>query len=101
MGQVLRLHLRVLTFLATEKELLALDRRHLAWGLFCTWLVGVGRWWDDPGARLLQHLGLGSVIYVFSLSALLWLLTWPLRPKNWSYFRVLTFVSLCSAPGLL
>jgi hypothetical protein len=101
MGALLRLHARVLGFVATGTELLGLDRRHLAWGLFCTWIVGVGRWWDDPGARLVQHLGLGSILYVFALSGLVWLLGWPLRPENWSYFRVLTFISLCSAPGMI
>jgi hypothetical protein len=26
---------------------------------------------------------------------------WPLRPKNWSYFQVLVFVSLVSPPAIL
>jgi hypothetical protein len=63
--------------------------------------VGIGRYWDDPGAKLLQHLGIGSVIYIFALSLLLWLLIWPLRPKAWSYRNVLTFVSLTSPPAIL
>src|SRR3712207_7552248 len=45
----------------------------LAFGLACTWLVGVGRYWDNPRASLLQHLGVGSVVYVFALALLLWL----------------------------
>src|SRR4029453_14039750 len=32
---------------------------------------------------------------------LLWLLIWPLRPKAWSYYNVLTFVSLTSPPAIL
>ena|SRR5437867_1523572 len=59
--------LRVLTFRASSDELRALNRRHLAVGLFSTWLVGIGRWWEDPRVGLLQHLGIGSVIYVFAL----------------------------------
>jgi hypothetical protein len=31
----------------------------------------------------------------------LWLIAWPLRPKHWSYFRVLAFVSLVSPPAIL
>src|SRR5687768_3351015 len=86
----LKTALRIVTFQATYDELLALDRRHLVIGLLFTWVVGMGRWWDDPGAHLLQHLGLGSVIYVFVVSLFLWLIAAPLRPENWSYQRLLT-----------
>ncbi|HEY5443275.1 MAG TPA: hypothetical protein VIJ87_02125, partial [Pyrinomonadaceae bacterium] len=79
----------------------ALDWRHLTFGLLCTWIVGVGRYWDNPRVGLLQHLGVGSVIYVFVLSLFLWLIVWPLRPKDWGYFRVLTFISLVSPPAIL
>jgi len=67
----------------------------------CTWLVGMGRYWDNPRVGLLQHLGTGSLVYIFILSLFLWLLIWPLRPRHWSYFRVLTFVSLVSPPAVL
>ena len=70
-------------------------------GLFATWIVGMGRWWDDPEAHLLQHLGLGSVLYVLVLAFLLWLLIKPLGPKDWSYQGVLTFVALTSPPAIL
>jgi hypothetical protein len=93
--------LRILFFRASREELQQLDRRHLVYGLAWTWIVGMGRWWDDPGAHPLQHLGLGSLIYVFALSGLLWLLIWPLRPQNWSYEGVLTFVALTSPPALI
>ncbi|MCM3870508.1 MAG: hypothetical protein ND895_07445 [Pyrinomonadaceae bacterium] len=66
-----------------------------------TWLVGIGRWWDDPDAQLLQHLGVGSVVYIFVLALLLWLIVWPLKPQNWSYRHVLTFVALTSPPAIL
>ncbi|HTE19401.1 MAG TPA: hypothetical protein VK689_13585 [Armatimonadota bacterium] len=98
---VLRIAFRILTFRATREELQRLELRHLAFGLLCTWLVGIGRWWDDPGAHPLQHLGLGSLAYVFVLSGFLWLLLWPLRPQDWSYRRLLTYVSLTSPPAAL
>lgn len=92
---------RLLTFKITQGEVLSFTKGHLIFGLVCTWLVGIGRYWDDPGANLLQHLGVGSVIYVFILSLLLCLVVFPLRPKNWSYFHVLTFVSLVAPPAIL
>jgi hypothetical protein len=93
--------MRLLSFRISRREFLQFDDKHLAAGLACTWLVGIGRWWDDPGARPLQHLGIGSVIYVFLLALLLWLVVWPLKPQDWSYRYVLTFVSLTSPPALL
>jgi hypothetical protein len=99
--QLARTHLRLLTFQATREELLAMGPRHLAAGLLWTWLAGIGRWWDDPGAHWLQHLGVGSVVYVFVLSVLLWLVALPLGAENWTYRRVLTLVSLTSPPALL
>ena len=92
---------RLLTFRAARDEFLQFGNKHLAFGIACTWAVGVGRWWDDPRANLLQHLGLGSVVYIFLLSLLLWLVVCPLRPRNWSYRHVLTFVSLTSPPAIL
>ena len=75
--------------------------RHFAIGLLSTWLVGIGRYWDNPRVGLLQHLGVGSVVYIFILSLFLWLLIWPLRPRNWTYSKVLTFISLVSPPAVL
>jgi hypothetical protein len=92
---------RILTFRASSDELRALDRRHLAFGLLLTWLVGMGRWWEDPRAGLLQDLGIGSILYVFALSLFLWLILWPMTPPHWTYFNVLTFVSLTSPPAIL
>ena len=92
---------RLLTFRITRDELAGLDGRHLRFGLVCTWIVGMGRWWDDVDAGLLQHLGVGSVAYVFVLAAIVWLVVLPLRPLDWSYRRVLTFVCLTSPPAAL
>ena len=98
---ILNVVIRLLTFRITREELLLFNYKHLAFGIACTWIVGIGRWWDDPGANLLQHLGIGSVVYIFLLSLLLWLVIWPLKPQNWSYRHVLTFVSLTSPPAIL
>jgi len=63
--------------------------------------VGMGRWWEDPRAGLLQHLGIGSIIYVFALALFLWLILWPMTPQHWTYFNALTFVSLTAPPAVL
>lgn len=92
---------RLIFFRASSAELAKIGWRHFAIGLLCTWLVGMGRYWDNPRVSLLQHLGIGSVIYIFILSFFLWLVIWPLRPRNWTYFKVLTFISLVSPPAAL
>lgn len=93
--------LRVLTFRAKREELLAMNWRHLSVGLFFTWVAGMGRYWDNPRAEPLQILGFGSVIYVFALSALLYVIVWGFRPANWRYSNLLTFVTLTSPPAIL
>ena len=92
---------RLLFFRASPAELEKISGRHFAIGLLCTWLVGMGRYWDNARVGLLQHLGVGSVIYIFVLSLFLWLVIWPLRPRNWTYFKVLIFISLVSPPAAL
>jgi hypothetical protein len=93
--------LRLLSFRSTGEELRRFGGKHLAFGLLCTWAVGMGRYWDNPRASLPQHFGIGSVAYIFILALLLWVVALPLRPKSWTYFRVLTFVSLVSPPAIL
>jgi hypothetical protein len=99
--RVIATAIRLLAFRLTEEEFSELSRWHLLFGMLCTWIVGMGIWWDDPHANLLQHLGVGSLIYIFALALLLWLVIWPLKPKLWSYFHVVTFVSLTSPPAIL
>jgi hypothetical protein len=98
---VVRAAARLLTFRLTAAEFACLDKRHLFFGLCCTWLVGIGRWWDDGRAGWLQHAGAGSLIYIFILALLLWIVVLPLRPHAWTYRHVLTFVSLTAPPALL
>jgi len=98
---VFRTTARLLTFRASREELVELGKPDLAFGLVATWIVGMGRWWDDPNAHLAQQLGIGSLVYVFVLAFLLWLLIKPLGPADWSYRGVLTFVALTSPPAIL
>ncbi len=73
----------------------------LAFALGFTWLAGLGRYWDHQSAQWWQCAGLGSLAYVFVLSALLWLIGLPVRPRGWSYSGVLLFVCMTSPPALL
>jgi hypothetical protein len=100
-SEVIKTTARLLTFRASETELASLGSKHLVFGLVCTWIVGIGRYWDNPRVGLLQHLGIGSVVYIFALALLLWLVAWPLKPKHWSYSNVVTFVALVSPPAAL
>lgn len=92
---------RLLFFKISRNEMLSFNHSDLLVGFFFTWIVGVGRYWDDPGAKLLQHAGVGSVVYIFILSFFIWLLLKPFHIKDWSYSNLLTFISLTSAPALL
>lgn len=92
--------IRLLTFKLTREEMLQFTKKHFYLGLIGTWIVGMGRYWDDPGASLLQHLGLGSVIYIFLLALFIWLILLPFKIEKWSYFTVLTFIALTSFPAI-
>lgn len=92
---------RVLAFRRPSPAIGRHGLAYLAFGLFFTWLAGVGRYWDNPRADLWQTLGLGSLAYVFCLAAVLWLLLLPLKPKSWSYRNVLVFVTLTAPPAIL
>ena len=99
--QIISDECRLLTFRSPSHAVSTNWPAYLAFGLFCTWLAGIARYWDNPRAELWQMLGLGSIAYVFVLATILWLLIAPLRPKNWSYRNVLTFVTLTAPPALL
>jgi hypothetical protein len=98
---LLKTILRLLTFRSTAEELDGLDLRFMGVGLLGTWFVGIGRYWDSPTASAAQKTGLGSVVYVFVLSAILWIVALPLRPHEWRYPRLLTFITLTSFPAAL
>lgn len=92
---------RLLTFRITREEILNFNKNHFIAGLLGTWIVGVGRYWNDDGASLLLHLGLGSVIYIFVLAAFIWLILKPFYIDHWNYFIVVTFIGLTSFPAIL
>ena len=92
---------RLLTFRISREEFERFNGTYLLVGIVITWIVGMGRWWDDPEANILQHLGLGSVVYIFALAGILWFVIVPLRTEGLSYKHILTFVALTSAPALL
>ena len=101
MIRVLRDTFDLLTFRIKRETMLNFTRQHLIFGLICTWIVGMGRYWDNPKAEFLQHLGVGSVVYIFILALFLLVFTAPLFVKNLSYFRIVTFISLVSSPAIL
>jgi hypothetical protein len=93
---------RLLTFRLRAEQFDAFGRGHLILGLACTWLAGMGRYWDSPRAHLGQQLGLGSLAYVVCLAALLWLVIKPLaRTPAFGFRSLLTFLTLTSPPALL
>jgi len=93
--------LKLLTFRLSREQMLHFSKvKYFLAGLIGTWLVGMGRYWDDPGAKFLQHLGLGSVIYIFVLALFIWLIMLPFKIDNWKYLIVLTFISLTSFPAI-
>lgn len=93
--------IRFLTFRPVGPAIRTHRGSYLAFGLLFTWLAGIGRYWDNPKADLWQHLGLGSVAYVFVLALIIWALLAPLRPKSWSFRNVLLFIVLTSPPAVL
>lgn len=92
---------RVLSFRLGEEEWKCLEWKHLALGMACTWIAGIGRHWDDERAGLIQKSGLGSLAYVLLLGLFLWLLLLPLGPRNWSLPKVIAYLSLCAPPAFL
>ena len=92
---------RILTFRRPSDAIATHWTLYFAFGITMTWLAGVGRYWDNPRAALWQHLGLGSVAYVFCLALVLWLIMLPMKPQRWSYQNVLLFVTLTSPLAFL
>jgi len=92
---------KFLCFLQVRPDMKRLGRHYVAFGLVASWLAGMGRYWDTPGAQWWQYAGLGSVAYTLFMAAFLWALIKPLKPKNWSYVNVLTFVGMTAPPAIL
>ena len=93
---------RILTFRAKREELAQNPLAVLAIAIVITWLVGIGRWWDDPRELpFFVRLGAGSVIYVFAMSLLLWILANPIAKAKLPYWAFAAFVASTSLPGLV
>lgn len=95
---------RVLRFRASREDLAKGGLPLVAVGMAITWLVGIGRWWDDP--RTLEwyvRWGFGSLLYVGCLSLVLFALAAPLsRRASPDDFRVtLSFVTASALPGIV
>ena len=98
---LLKLWIRLLMFRFRFEDYHSLGIKQLFMGLVVCWIVGMGRYWDDPRAILLQKAGVGSVLYVFLLAALLWLTVKPIAPGRFSYVGILTFVTMTAPPAIL
>jgi hypothetical protein len=98
---MLKIITKILSLQFSKEDIFKLNNWYLIIGLIATWIVGMGRYWDNPRANIWQHLGVGSVVYIFVLSAFIWLIVLPFKLEKWSYFRLLTFISLCSIPAIL
>jgi hypothetical protein len=101
LGEILATAASFLCFRPVVPDLKRLRFGYIATGLVFAWLAGVGRHLEDDRAELWQRLGLGSVAYVVAMALFLWLVLWPLRPKNWSFTTVLVFVGMTAPPAWL
>lgn len=72
----------------------------LALGIVGVVIAGIGRWWDDPEASLLQQYGVGSVVYSLLLALVVLASISPFNPKI-PYRAVLGMVCFTSLPALL
>jgi len=98
--EVISTEIGFLLFRRVKPDLKRLGNHYLLLGVISAWLVGIGRYWDNPRAEWWQYAGLGSVAYIFVLALILWLLIMPMRPKGWSYKTVLIFVGMTSPPAI-
>jgi hypothetical protein len=85
---------RWLSFRFDRDEYAALGWREARVGLVLAWISGLGRYWDHPTAGLAQKSGLGSVVYVLALSALLWHTLRPFPAQRGSYANVAAMVGM-------
>lgn len=100
--QATRTLFRILGFSAKREEIEANAAPLLIVALVITWIVGLGRWWDDPReVPIFVRMGFGSVLYVLSLAAALWMVAYPITLDRMGYRSFLAFVAATSLPGLV
>lgn len=94
----------VLLLRISGERIRAFGPEHLILGLVCTGVVGMGRWWDDTSAIWQKQTGIGSLVYVFFLGLLIWMLAMP-WPKSAAgkptYLQTVSFITLTAPPGLV
>lgn len=101
LSTILRQQFRLLAFRKVDLDLNRHRSGYLIYVFVVSWIVGMGRYWDHPDAHIWQYAGLGSVAYIVVLSAFLYVVVLPLKPRRWTYSLVLVFVGLTSLPALL
>jgi hypothetical protein len=101
LGTVLTDFWRFLWFKPLKGDVARHWRVYLTVGLGITWLVGVGRTWDNPFAPLWLRSGLPSVAYAIALAGFIWVVVAALRPGRWTYRNVLLMTTMTAAPGLI
>lgn len=99
--EVVITEVKLLCFMPVKPDLKRHRWHYLALGILTAWIAGIGRYWDNPRASHWQHLGIGSVLYLFILAGVIWCFMAPLRPRNWTYLNVLIFIGMTSPPAFL
>jgi hypothetical protein len=99
--KALKIEGRFLCFRHVEDEVPHLTNALLLVGFMAAWLAGMGRYWDNSRAAIWQHMGLGSIAFIFIFTTFIWLLMMPLRPKAWHYKQVLVFVAMTAPLGFI
>jgi hypothetical protein len=99
--ETLQTEARFLLFHRVERDIARREHPLLVLGLVCAVVAGVGRYWDNTRAALWQHMGLGSIAFVFALAGFLWIIMLPLRPRNWRYRTMLLFVGMTAPLGFI
>lgn len=92
---------RLLVFRPAIPDLKRLGPLYLGTGLVLAGIAGVGRHLDNPKLPAWQRMGSDSILYVFVFAAILWLVLWPMRPRNWNYATILVFVGMTAPPAFL
>ncbi len=92
---------KFLTFRADQKDYERFGLWHFAVGFCFTWMVGILRNWDFPEAPIWAKLGLGSLVYIFLLTSVMWVSNALQGYENLSFTRILTVISMTAPPAVI
>ena len=87
---------RLLTFQNVRMDVRSRPWAYALIAVGFAWLAGIGRFWDHPSADWYEYAGLRSVAYIFILTAILYVVVWPLRVGRWRWLDIFVFVGLTS-----